>query len=70
MVLRVFTVLTFAAMSVGRSVSMVPNYSKGKESAQRILDLNKRESKIDPDDPSGIILVRYYLRERERMFFL
>ena len=58
-VFRVFNVITFAAMTVGRSASMVPNYSKGKESAKRILELNKRESKIDPDDPSGITLVRY-----------
>ena len=56
-VFRVFNVITFAVMTVGRSVSMVPNYSKGKESAKRILELNKRESKIDPDDPSGIRLV-------------
>ena len=55
-VFRVFSVITFAAMTVGRSASMVPNYSKGKESAKRILDLNQRESKIDPDDPSGITL--------------
>ncbi len=56
-VFRVFSVVTFAAMTVGRSISMVPNYSKGKESAKRILDLNKRESKIDPDNPAGITLV-------------
>ncbi|CAF4415630.1 unnamed protein product, partial [Adineta steineri] len=48
-VFRVFTVVTFAAMSIGRSASMVPNYSKGKASASRIFDLNKRQSKIDPD---------------------
>jgi hypothetical protein len=55
---RVFNVITFAAMSVGRSASMAPNYSKGKASAKRILELNARQSKIDPDDPSGIKLVR------------
>jgi hypothetical protein len=47
-------------MSVGRSASMVPNYSKGKASAKRILELNKRISKIDPEDPSGIRLVTYF----------
>ena len=46
-------------MSIGRSASMVPNYAKGKASAKRILDLCKRESKIDPEDPSGITLVKY-----------
>lgn len=55
-VFRVFSVITFAAMTVGRSASMVPNYSKGKESAKRILELNQRESKIDPEDSSGITL--------------
>ncbi|CAF1394040.1 unnamed protein product [Adineta ricciae] len=55
-VFRVFSVVTFAAMSIGRSASLVPNYSKGKASAIRIFELQKRESKIDPDDPSGIKL--------------
>lgn len=45
-------------MSVGRSASMAPNYSKGQESAKRILDLNQRISQIDPEDQSGIKLVR------------
>ena len=53
-------------MSIGRSAAMVPSYSKGKISAKRIMDLNKRQSEIDPDDPSGIKLVGEY-RERERM---
>ena len=48
-------------MTIGRSAAMVPNYSKGKESAKRILDLNKRQSKIDPDDSSGITLVKKFL---------
>jgi len=41
---------------MGRSASMMPNYSKGKESAKRILELNQRPSSIDPDDPEGIKL--------------
>jgi ATP-binding cassette subfamily B (MDR/TAP) protein 1 len=57
-VFRVFSVVTFAAMTIGRSASMAPNYSKGKESAKRIFELNKRQSKIDPDDSTGITLVR------------
>ena len=65
MVFRVFAVITFAALTVGRSASMVPNYSNGKESAKRIFELNQRESKIDPDDPSGITLVKLSL-----VFFL
>lgn len=37
---------------------MIPDYAKGKESAIRILKLNKRRSKIDPNDTSGVVLVR------------
>ena len=55
---RVFLVITFAAITVGRSASLVPNYSRGKASALRIIELNKLKSKIDPGDPSGITLVR------------
>jgi ATP-binding cassette subfamily B (MDR/TAP) protein 1 len=57
-VFRVFSVITFAAMTIGRSASIAPNYSKGKESAKRIFQLNKRQSKIDPDETTGITLVR------------
>ena len=59
-VFKVFTVITFASLSIGRSASMAPNYGKGKASAKRILVLQKRQSKIDPDDPSGIKLVKYF----------
>ncbi len=55
-----FAVVTFASMSIGRSAAMVPNYSKGKASAKRIIELSKKQSKIDPDDPSGIKLVKLY----------
>jgi hypothetical protein len=57
-VFKVFSVITFASMSIGRSASMVPNYSKGKASSVRILELSKRQSKIDAEDPTGITLVR------------
>ncbi len=56
-VFRVFAVITFASTTLGRSASMVPNYSKGKQSAKRIFQLNSRQSKIDPNNPSGIKLV-------------
>jgi hypothetical protein len=36
---------------------MIPDYAKGKESAIRILKLNNRQSKINPLDTSGIVLV-------------
>lgn len=47
-VFRVFAVITYTSIAVGRSVADVPNYSKGKESVERILQLNKRQSKINP----------------------
>ena len=56
-----FAVITFAMMAVGRSMAMIPDYSKGKMAALRIIRLNKRQSQINPHDESGIILVRIYL---------
>lgn len=44
-------------MAVGRSMAMVPDYSKAKKAALRIIKLNKRQSEINPHDESGIILV-------------
>ncbi|CAF0978121.1 unnamed protein product [Adineta steineri] len=55
-VLRIFAVITFASVTLGRSAAMVPNYSKGKQSVKRIFLLNSRQSKINPNDPSGIKL--------------
>ena len=57
-IFRVFSAITFGAVAIGRSAAMAPNYSKGKASVKRILELNERSSKIDPDDKSGIILVK------------
>lgn len=37
---------------------MIPDYAKGKESAIRILKLNSRQSRINPQDVNGIVLVR------------
>jgi len=54
--IRVFAVITFAMLAVGRSMAMIPDYSKGKKAALRIIKLNKRQSQIDPHDSSGIIL--------------
>jgi len=39
---------------------MIPDYAKGKESAMRILNLNKRQSKINPEDNTGTVLVSIY----------
>ena len=36
---------------------MIPDYKKGKESALRILKLNSRVSKINPDHNDGVVLV-------------
>jgi hypothetical protein len=44
-------------MAVGRSMAMIPDYSKAKKAGLRIMRLNKRQSKINPHDESGIILV-------------
>jgi hypothetical protein len=54
---RVYSVISMTIFSVGRCVAIIPDYSKAKAAALRIMKLNKRESKIDPHDESGIILV-------------
>ncbi|CAF4542802.1 unnamed protein product, partial [Rotaria sp. Silwood2] len=56
-VFRVFSVINFGAASVGRSTAMIPDYTKGKISAMRILTLNNRRSQIDPSNTNGTILV-------------
>ncbi|CAF4606246.1 unnamed protein product [Rotaria sp. Silwood2] len=56
-VFRVFSVIKFGAASVGRSTAMIPDYTKGKISAMRILTLNNRRSQIDPSNTNGTILV-------------
>lgn len=56
-VFRVFIVINFALMSVGRSTSSMPDYNLAKAAAQRILALRDRKSTIDPYDTSGIQLV-------------
>jgi hypothetical protein len=49
-------------ISVGRSMGMIPDYSKAKQAALRIMRLNKRQSEINPHDKSGIILVYIHLK--------
>jgi hypothetical protein len=44
-------------LSVGQTMAMIPEYTKAKTAALRIMRLNKRQSQIDPFDNSGIILV-------------
>ena len=58
---RVFGVITFAMITVGRSMAMIPDYSKGKMAALRIIRLHKRQSQINPQDDSGIVLVRIWV---------
>jgi hypothetical protein len=54
---RVYSVVSLTIFSVGRCIAIIPDYSKAKTAALRIMKLNKRESKINPHDESGIILV-------------
>ncbi|UJR08520.1 hypothetical protein I4U23_012783 [Adineta vaga] len=55
-VYRVFCVMILIIFIVGRSLAMMPDYSKAKAAALRIINLHKRSSLIDPNDESGIIL--------------
>jgi hypothetical protein len=52
-VFRVFIVINFASMSIGRSTSAMPDYNVAKAAAQRILALRDRKSTIDPYDENG-----------------
>ncbi|CAF0996878.1 unnamed protein product [Rotaria sordida] len=52
-VFRVFIVINFASMSVGRSTSAMPDYNLAKAAARRILALRDQKSTIDPYDDNG-----------------
>ena len=56
-VFRVFIVINFASISIGRSVSAMPDYSAAKAAANNVLKLCDKRSKIDPNDQQGLILV-------------
>ncbi len=52
-VFRVFVVINFASMSIGRSTSSMPDYNVTKAAAQRILTLRDQTSTIDPYNEQG-----------------
>jgi hypothetical protein len=51
--------MTYAMLTVGQTMAMLPECNKAKRAALRIMRLIKRQSEIDPFDNSGIILVLY-----------
>jgi hypothetical protein len=53
-VFRVFIIINFASMSIGRSTSAMPDYTIAKAAAQRIMTLCKQKSNIDPYDEEGL----------------
>ncbi|CAF3318570.1 unnamed protein product [Rotaria sp. Silwood2] len=55
-VFRVFIVINFASMSIGRSTSVMADYNTAKAAARRILTLHNRQSEIDPYNESGLKL--------------
>ena len=56
-VFRVFIVINFASISIGRSISAMPDYNPAKTAACNVLKLCEKKSKIDPNDQQGLILV-------------
>lgn len=54
---RVFSAISFAMISIGRSLGMITDYTEAKQAALRIIELNQRQSQIHWHDESGIILV-------------
>lgn len=55
---RVFSSVIFAAMNVGQSASLAPDYGKARMSAQRIFQLLERKPLIDSYSDEGEKLVR------------
>ena len=45
--LSVFSVIVFAAMNIGQSSSLAPDFAKAKAAAQRILSLLEKKPEID-----------------------
>lgn len=56
---RVFSSIMFAAMNVGQSASMAPDYGKARTSAQRIFQLLDRKPLIDSYSEQGEKLVSF-----------
>ncbi|UJR19545.1 hypothetical protein I4U23_022675 [Adineta vaga] len=52
-VFRVFIVINFASMSIGRSTSTMPDYKLAKAAARRLMILCKQKSTIDPYNEEG-----------------
>ncbi|CAF4170856.1 unnamed protein product, partial [Rotaria sordida] len=55
-VIRILVAITFTTVIIGRAIAMIPDYSKAQQAALRILQLDQRQSEINPHDESGIIL--------------
>ncbi|CAF3805471.1 unnamed protein product [Adineta steineri] len=55
-VYRVYAVMSLSIFTISRSLNTVPDYSKAKLAALRIIKLHNRQSQIDPNKESGIIL--------------
>jgi hypothetical protein len=53
-VFRVFIIINFASMSIGRSTSSMPDYNVAKTAAQRILTFCNQKSTIDPYNEEGL----------------
>ena len=52
-VFKVFMALAFAAMTVGETGSMAPDFGEAKAAANKIIALLNQESKIDPSSGGG-----------------
>jgi len=51
---RVMMAFLFTAMAINRASTFIPDYDKGAEAFNHILEIIDRKSKIDASDPSGI----------------
>jgi hypothetical protein len=67
---RVLVAITFAMVSVGRSMAMIPDYSNAQQAALRIIRLDQRQSRINPHDESGMILVCIFVSTKLNLYLM
>ena len=68
MYFRVFSGVVFGAMTVGETMSMLPNYQKAKVSAKKVFTVITSTPKIDAYSEKGtkvdaVCIIRVYKRQ-------
>ncbi|MBE6494731.1 MAG: ATP-binding cassette domain-containing protein [Methanosphaera stadtmanae] len=53
-IIRALMAIVFTAMSIGRTSSIAPDFTKAVDAFGRVLEIIDRQSKIDASDPKGV----------------